>query len=38
MTYDGTFSGKLIKGDGVTAALLRKNGIGIINEKEYQER
>lgn len=38
LTYDGTFSGKLIKGDGVTVALLRKNGIGIINEKEYQKR
>ncbi len=38
LTYDGTFSGKLIKGDGVTAALLRKNGVGIINEKEYQKR
>lgn len=38
LTYDGTFSGKLIKGDGVTVALLRKNGIKIINEKEYQKR
>jgi len=28
--YDGTFSGKLIDGDGVTTALLRKNGIKII--------
>ncbi len=36
LTYDGTFSGKLIKGDGVTVALLRKNGIKIISEKEYQ--
>ena len=25
--YDGTFSGKLIPGDGVTAALLGRNGI-----------
>jgi uncharacterized protein YbbK (DUF523 family) len=25
--YDGTFSGKLVKGDGITAALLKKNGI-----------
>ena len=25
--YDGTFSGKLKKGDGVTAALLKRNGI-----------
>ena len=25
--YDGSFSGKLKKGDGVTAALLKRNGI-----------
>lgn len=27
MIYDGTFSGKLIPGQGVTAELLRENGI-----------
>lgn len=27
MVYDGTFSGKLVPGQGVTAELLRKNGI-----------
>lgn len=27
--YDGTFSGKLKDGDGVTAALLKKNGIKV---------
>jgi len=32
--YDGTFSGKLIDGDGVTAALLRRNGIRIIPEED----
>jgi len=32
--YDGTFSGKLIKGDGVTAALLKKNGIKVITEED----
>ena len=32
--YDGTFSGKLKKGDGVTAAILKNNGIGVKNEKE----
>jgi uncharacterized protein YbbK (DUF523 family) len=32
--YDGTFSGKTIKGDGVTTALLKKNGIKVISEKE----
>ncbi len=28
--YDGTFSDKIIKGDGVLSALLKKNGIDII--------
>ncbi len=32
--YDGTFSGKLISGDGVTVALLKRNGIRIINEED----
>jgi len=32
--YDGTFSGKTIKGDGVTTALLKKNGIKVINEED----
>jgi uncharacterized protein YbbK (DUF523 family) len=32
--YDGTFSGKLINGDGFFAALLKKNGIRIANEEE----
>ncbi len=27
--YDGTFSGKLISGSGVTAELLKKNGIKV---------
>lgn len=30
LIYDGTFTGKLIKGDGVTSALLRKNNIRVI--------
>jgi len=32
--YDGTFSGKIIKGDGVTVALLKKNGIKVISEED----
>jgi len=32
--HDGTFSGKIIKGDGITAALLKKNGISVISEEE----
>ena len=33
-TYDGTFSGKLIDGDGVTTALLKRNGIKVISEED----
>ena len=29
--YDGTFSGTLIVGDGVTAALLKRHGIEVIS-------
>ena len=32
--YDGTFSGKIIKGDGVTTALLKHNGIKVISEED----
>ncbi len=32
--YDGTFSRKIIEGDGITAALLRKNGIKVMTEKD----
>lgn len=32
--YDGTFSGRLVDGDGVTAALLKQNGIKVKSEKE----
>jgi uncharacterized protein YbbK (DUF523 family) len=32
--YDGTFSGKLIAGDGITTTLLKKNGIKVISEEE----
>ena len=32
--YDGSFSKKLIDGDGVTTALLKKNGIKIIPSEE----
>jgi uncharacterized protein YbbK (DUF523 family) len=33
--YDGSFTGKLIKGDGVTCALLKINGIKVINDEEF---
>lgn len=32
--YDGTFSRTMIDGDGVTAALLKKNGINVITEED----
>lgn len=35
--YDGSFSGKRVPGQGVTAALLQKNGIRVINEYTAQE-
>lgn len=34
LIYDGTFSGKIISGDGVTAALLKANGIKVISEAD----
>ncbi len=32
--YDGSFSGRLVEGDGVTAALLKREGIIVKNEEE----
>lgn len=32
--YDGTFSGTLIEGDGLTAALLKKHGIRVVPDDE----
>lgn len=32
--YDGTFSKKLIQGDGVTVSLLKENGIKVITEND----
>ncbi len=34
--YDGTFSGTLTEGDGVTAALLRENGIEVFGESQLE--
>jgi len=33
--YDGTFSGTMKKGDGVTTALLMRHGINVITEEEF---
>ena len=32
--YDGTFSKVSVPGEGITAALLRKNGIAVFSEEE----
>lgn len=34
--YDGTFSGTLTPGDGVTAELLKANGIAVYGESEIE--
>jgi len=34
--HDGTFSDMIIKGDGVTAALLKRNGIKVISEEDLK--
>lgn len=36
--YDGTFSGRLIKGKGVITALLQKEGIKVFSEEECREK
>lgn len=36
--YDGTFSRKVIKGNGITTELLRKNGISVISEEEIDKK
>ena len=33
LIYDGTFSGKLRPGDGVFAAMLKRDGIRLYSEK-----
>jgi len=36
MIYDGTFTGTLVSGDGVTAQMLLENGIAVYNEDNYE--
>ena len=36
--YDGTFSNRLRDGDGVTAALLKRHGIEVITEEEFEKK
>ena len=35
--YDGTFSGRLVNGNGITADLLLKNGILVFGESEINK-
>lgn len=35
--YDGTFSGKLIRGSGITADLLKRKKIKVFSEKIYEK-
>ncbi len=37
LVYDGTFTGTLTAGDGVTAALLEKHGIPVYGESQLEE-
>ena len=35
--YDGSFSGKLVPGDGMTAALLKENGMIVLTPDRLEE-
>ena len=37
LIYDGTFTGTLIEGDGVTAQLLKKKGLTVYGESQLSE-
>ena len=37
LTYDGSFSGVKVSGEGVTAALLKRNGVLVFSEQELAE-
>ncbi len=36
--YDGTFSGRLIEGDGITCKMLKDNGIKVYTEDEWRSK
>lgn len=36
-TYDGSFSGRLVAGEGVTAAALRRMGVLVFNETQLSQ-
>ncbi|MCQ6276272.1 DUF523 domain-containing protein [Bacillus sp. V3B] len=35
MIYNGEFKGNKVRGDGVTAALLKRNGIQVVSEENF---
>ena len=35
--YDGSFTGGMVDGDGVTVALLKKNGFKVLTELEIEQ-
>ena len=35
--YDGSFSGRKVEGEGITARLLRSGGIRVFSEAEWEE-
>ena len=37
LTYDGTFSGVKVSGEGVTAALLKRHGVQVFSELELRQ-
>ena len=37
MVYDGSFTGKLVPGDGLTATLLQENGIKVLTADRLSE-
>ncbi len=37
LVYDGSFTGTLVEGDGVTAELLKNNGIKVFSEENIPE-
>ncbi|MBV4485806.1 DUF523 domain-containing protein [Pseudomonas sp. SWRI153] len=37
LTYDGTFSGVKVAGEGVTAALLKRHGVQVFSELELPQ-
>ncbi|MDT0161342.1 MULTISPECIES: DUF523 domain-containing protein [Bacillus] len=35
--YNGEFTGRKVAGDGVTSALLKRNGIRVVSDRELEE-